>query len=139
MNRAFLLLLLLCVGFVLATASQQPAKRKVACKTPKNAMSCYRTHGRLSIYNGNPTFRLWKIGTHRLLGVYSGPGFGPFDAGLNEEDDLELPANLKKYDFTKEYVLGDFEVCPLAPDKQGRMQPVCIESAEKLVSEKSEF
>jgi len=139
MKRTLLLLLLLCVGFVIAAASQQPAKRKIACKTLQNATSCYWTHGRLSIYNGNPTFRLWKIGTHRLLGIYSGPGFGPFDAGLNEEADLELPANLKKYDFTKVSVFGDFEVCPLAPEKEGRMQPACIESAKKLFSEKSEF
>jgi hypothetical protein len=139
MKRALLLLPLLCVGFVLAATPQQPAKRKVACKTPANANGCYWTHGRLSIYNGNPTFRLWKIGTHRLLGIYSGPGFGPLDAGLNDEDDLELPANLEKYDFTKVSVFGDFEVCPLASEKQGRMQAACIESAKNLVFEKSEF
>jgi hypothetical protein len=131
MKRTLLLLLLFCVGFVLAAAYQQPARRRIACKTLENAKSCYWTHGRLSIYNGNPTFRLWKIGTRHLLGIYSGPGFGPFDAGLNEEDDLELPANLKKYDFTKVSVFGDFEVCPLAPEKEGHMQPACIESAKK--------
>jgi hypothetical protein len=134
MKRIFLLSVLLCPAIFLAAASKQPAKRKIACKTPENAKSCYWTHGRFSLYNGNPTFRLWKIGTHRLLGIYSGPGFGPFDARLIEEDDLELPANLEKYDFTKVSVFGDFEVCPLAPEKEGRMQPACIESAKKLVS-----
>jgi hypothetical protein len=59
--------------------------------------------------------------------------------GLNEEDDLELPANLMRYDFTKVTVFGDFEVCPLAGEKEGRMQPACIESAKNLMSEKSEF
>jgi hypothetical protein len=73
------------------------------------------------------------------LGIYSGPGFGPFDAGLNEENDLELPANLMSYDFTKVTVFGDFEVCPLAAEKEGRMQPVCIESAKDLVAKKSNF
>jgi hypothetical protein len=136
MKRTFLLL---SVAFVLTASPQQPTKRKIACKTPENAESCYWTHGRLSAYNGNPTFRLWKIGTRRLMGIYSGPGFGPFDPALNEEDDLELPANLKRYDFTKVSVFGDFEVCPLVPEKQGRMQPACIESDKNLVSEKSDF
>jgi hypothetical protein len=119
MRCAFPLFMLLSVAFVLAASPEQPSKRKIACEIPENTKSCYWTHGRLSIYNGNPTFRLWKIGTHRLLGIYSGPGFGPFDAGLNEEDDLELPANLKRYDFTKATVFGDFEVCPLATEKEG--------------------
>jgi hypothetical protein len=119
-------------------APQRP-KRKIPCETPAIAASCYWTHGRLSIYNGNPTFRLWKIGTSRILGIYTGPGYGPFDAGLNEEEDLELPVNLKKYDYTKVSVFGDFEVCPLAVQKEGRMQPACIESAKKLFSEKSAF
>jgi hypothetical protein len=137
MRRAFELFVLLSMTFVLAASPEQPSKRKIACKIPENAKSCYWTHGRLSIYNGNPTFRLWKIGTRRLLGIYSGPGFGPFDEGLNEEDDLELPTSLKGYDFTKVTVFGDFEVCPLAAEKEGRMRPACIESAKNLVSEKS--
>jgi hypothetical protein len=65
--------------------------------------------------------------------------FGPFDARLNEEDDLELPTNLKGYNFTKATVFGDFEVCPLAAEKEGRMQSACIESAKNLVSENSSF
>ena len=73
------------------------------------------------------------------MGIYSGPGFGPFDAALNEEDDLELPANLQRNDFTKVTVFGDFEVCPLAAEKEGRMQPACIESAKNLVSKGSNF
>jgi len=139
MKRILILLTLVFVASAIAGSPQDAKKRKVACKTEENAKTCYWTHGRLNIYNGNPTFRLWKIGTHRLLGIYSGPGFGPFDAGLNEEDDLELPANLKRYDFTKVSVFGDFEVCPLAPEKEGRMQPACVESAKNLVSEKSDF
>lgn len=70
------------------------------------------------------------------MGIYSGPGAGPFDAGLADAEDLELPANLMKQDFTKVSVFGDFEVCPLAPEKEERMQPACIESARNLVPEK---
>ena len=65
------------------------SKRKIPCKTPENAAICYWTHGRLSVYNGNPTLRLWKIGTHRMLGVYNGPShFPPHTMGDNENPDL---------------------------------------------------
>jgi hypothetical protein len=70
------------------------------------------------------------------LGIYSGPGAGPFDDGLVDEDDVELPINLMKHDFTKASVFGDFEACPLAPEKEGRMQPACIESAKDIIAEK---
>ena|SRR5208337_4504682 len=141
MKRFSLLLVVLSAAFVLAASPQKSTKRKIACETPENAKSCYWTHGRLSLYNGTPSFRLWKVGTHRLLGIYSGPGAGPFDDGLpgDDEADVELPANLMRHDFTKQSVYGDFEVCPLAPEKEGHMQPACIESAKKLVFEKSNF
>ncbi len=48
-------------------------KRKIPCKIPANAASCYWTHGRLGYSNGTPEFRLWKIGTMRMLGIYGGP------------------------------------------------------------------
>jgi hypothetical protein len=55
-----------------------------------------------------PPFDSGKSERVVFLEIYSGPGLGPFDAGLNEEDDLELPANLKRYDFTKVTVFGGF-------------------------------
>src|SRR6266851_4248073 len=136
MKRILVLLALVFVASAIAVSAQDAQKRKVACKTAETAKTCYWTHGRLSIYNGNPTFRLWKIGTHRLLGIYSGPGAGPFDDGLADEDDVELPVNLMEHDFTKESVFGDFEVCPLSQEKEGRMQTACIESARNIVPEK---
>jgi hypothetical protein len=135
--KPILVVLALVLGASAISGSPQDVnKRKVACKTAENAKTCYWTHGRLSLYNGgSPNFRLWKIATHRLLGIYSGPGAGPND-GLADEDDAELPANLKKYDFTSLSVFGDFEVCPLAPKKEEHMQPACIESAKNIVPEK---
>jgi hypothetical protein len=46
---------LIALTFLLA-ASLTPAsaERKIACKTPSNAASCYWTHGRLGFYNGTP-------------------------------------------------------------------------------------
>jgi len=134
MKRHLVLLALVFVASAIASPPQDTEKRKVVCKTADNAKTCYWTHGRVSLYNGgSPNLRLWKIGTHRILGIYSGPGAGPFDDGRPEEDVVELPLNLMKHDFTKVSVSGDFEVCPLAPEKEGRMQPACIESAKNLV------
>src|SRR5271156_1788729 len=137
MKRILFLLALVAVASTIAGSPQDAKKRKVACKTTENAKTYYWTHGRLSRYNGGgPNFRLWKTGTHRLLGIDSGPGAGPFNGGLPDEDDVELPANLMKLDFTKASVFGDFEVCPLAPEKEEHMQPACIESAKNVVYEK---
>jgi hypothetical protein len=138
MKHILVLLVLVFVASATAGSPQEAQRRKVACKAAENAKTCYWTHGRVSLYNGNPTLRLWKIGTHRLLGIYSGPGAGPFDDGLADEDDVELPVNLMKHDFTKSSVFGDFEVCPLAPEKEGRMQPACIESARNIVPGKAQ-
>ncbi len=136
MKRILVVFTLIFVASAIGASPHDTKARKVACKTVENAKTCYWTHGRLSIYNGNPTFRLWKVGTHRLLGIYSGPGAGAFDAGLVDADDVELPVNLMQHDFTKASVFGDFEVCPLAPEKEGRMQPACIESAKGIIAEK---
>jgi hypothetical protein len=137
MKRILVVLALVFATSAIAGSPQGTEKRKVACKTAENLKTCYWTHGRLSLYNGgSPNLRLWKIGTRRLLGIYSGPTAGPFDDGLPDEDEAELPPNLMKHDFTKASVFGDFEVCPLAPEKEGHMRPVCIESAKNIVPEK---
>jgi hypothetical protein len=37
---------------------------------------CFWVRGRLSAANGNPTFRIWPIGTHRMLGVLGHQAMG---------------------------------------------------------------
>lgn len=139
MKRVSFLLALICVASSIAGSPQDPPKRKIQCKTAENAKTCYWTRGRLSLYNGTPSLRLWKIGTHRLLGIYSGPGAGPFDDGVaDDQEGVELPATLMKHDFTKSSVFGEFEVCPLAPEKEGRMQPSCIECVKGIVVGKAQ-
>ena len=130
-----------------SSTTPAPEGRKVPCKTPQNASLCYWTHGRLAVYNGNPTWRIWKIGTHRVFGVYSGPSRYPPRADTDSENP-EFPASLNAAydaDYNRrvaakdpdtafpDQVFGDFEICPLEPERKGEMQPVCIESAGHFV------
>lgn len=121
---------LLLVSSWAEDAPQTIAKRKLPCKTTENAATCYWAHGRLSVYNGTPSFRLWKIGTRRILGIYSGPEANdPLD---NEHP--ELPANVRRVfrPFSNQ-IFADFEICPLEPEEAGTMQSACIESAKNIV------
>jgi hypothetical protein len=86
----------------------------------------------LAFYNGTPAYRLWKVGTHRLLGIYSGPSV---DRLSLDNENPELPASIYRvYDPAVGGLLfGDFEVCPLEPEVAGAMQAACIESARNLL------
>jgi hypothetical protein len=80
-------------------------------------------------YNGTPTFRIWVIGTKRLLGVK--------EVEVSEEDFEHplMPEKLWGSVGTMEYeVYGDFEVCPLSEQEPHAMQMVCIESAKHVVA-----
>jgi len=135
-----------------AAGSPQPGKRKIPCKTPENAAMCYWTHGRLAVANGNPSFRIWKIGTHRMLGVFNGPSHFPPRMSSFDDDvfNPELPAELQRaYEADNRRlkrekgimwavpppVFADFEICPLEPERKGEMQAVCIESAKNIFIE----
>src|SRR5688572_21536428 len=92
------------------------------------SLPCYWVRGRLMAYNGNPTFRIWPRGTHRLLGVIN------WDYRANKE--IELPPSVWEAfgganSFDKE-LWGHFRVCPRAPERQGRMQPVDLVDARIL-------
>src|SRR2546427_6613259 len=127
MRHALILALALCAVAAQAIP-QATAKRKIPCKTPENAASCYWTRGRLAVYNGRPPLRLWKIGTKRVLAIYSGPSIKRGD----ERDMLnpELPPNVQRaFRSSDDQIFGDFEICPLDADRPGEMQAACIESA----------
>ena len=88
---------------------------------------CFMVHGRLSVYSGTPSVRLWRLGGKRLLGV-----FDPKDPS-GELGEASMPATVKaKLDWDK-FVFGDFLVCPLTRSQSGRMQTICIESGKNLV------
>jgi|SRR5580700_9821945 hypothetical protein len=132
MRYALISALALCA--VAAQALPQTApKRTIPCKTPENAASCYWTHGRLNFANGAPSYRIWKIGTKRILGVYSGPSRYP--PRTDKDSQLpEFPAEVDKvFRPPNNSIYADFEVCPLEPERKGEMQAVCIESARNTV------
>jgi hypothetical protein len=120
--------------------------RTIVCKTPEVAPSCYLMRGRLAFYNGNPAFRLWKFGTTRLMGIFSGPSsyHGPRaeTTPLDDNENPEFPANVRRSLKAHQElglplrIYGEFEVCPLEPEKTGAMQMACIESAKNITNEK---
>ena len=93
---------------------------------PNLSGECFNFRGTLRLYNGNPTYRIWRVGTKRILGV------------LCDEDPI-VPANLESAlsedsnaswhrDFS-----GDYEVCPFTASKPGWMQFVCVEKVSSLL------
>jgi hypothetical protein len=139
-----------------STASRDAGKpattgtRKIPCKTAESASLCYWTHGRLSVYNGNPSLRIWKIGTRRIVGVFNGPSHFP-PRTIADDESPDLPVNLERaceadhrrwkksgvryYEFP--VIFADLEVCPLEPEKKDEMQAVCVESAKNIFLQKS--
>ena len=86
---------------------------------------CFTFEGRPSLFNGNPSLRIWRIGTKRILGVHE---------IINETTGEEpcIPENLKKAindNFSIE-VYGEFTVCPLTKAEPGVMQMVCVDSVK---------
>lgn len=87
--------------------------------------ACFVVRGRVSAYNGNPTFRMWIVGTQRLLGI---------DQDVDERP--AAPRELAPYLNFDHDVFGDFRVCPLTPEREGWMRRVCIESASNWFAKK---
>jgi hypothetical protein len=127
-------LFILAAALSIASASVAE-QRTVICKTPAIASSCYTTHGRLSVWNGYVNWRLWKIGTQNMLGIYSGPATFKDRYNNLDSERPELPPNLEllfpNYPMDVS-VYADFEVCPLEPHIPGNMQAACIESATHI-------
>lgn len=79
-------------------------------------------HGRLSRYNGNPSHRIWIVGTHRLLGV---------SESIDEVP--SMPKELLGLLSSEKDVFGDLVVEAVTPYKPGTMQTVRIVSVSKVV------
>jgi hypothetical protein len=103
-----------------AAAAQESSCRK----HPRVVAACFRVHGRLSNWNGNPTRRIWIVGTKRMLGLRDGTTLPP-----------ELEGALADFDHE---VYGDFEFCPFTAAKPGVMQVGCVEEVSNYRVEKRE-
>ena len=120
-----------------SATAQRPPTRQIPCKTDENASMCYWTRGRLGVYNGNPSFRVWRIGTSRVVGIHSGPDAQSHDSLDGEHP--EFPANVRKIasGLTEGHrIFADFYICPFAPEHPGEMQFGCIEAAKNMAVEK---
>src|ERR1043165_1062139 len=63
-NALVLALLLLIISSVLFAQSAVTSEKDKSCRVhPKLIGKCFDVHGRLSIYNGTPALRIWKVGT----------------------------------------------------------------------------
>ncbi len=99
-----------------------------ACRA-QSPPPCRTIHARLHAANGTPALRLFPIGSRRILGVFGGEGSAESPDLLPPNVAAAMappaPGDLKP-------VSGVFRVCPLALQKPGWMQPVCIASAGHL-------
>jgi len=98
--------------FSIATA-QEPSPSPACDGRTEIVAPCFTVHGRLSFSNGTPSARIWRVGTHRMLGIHN--------------DELPKQIEARMLGFETE-VWGDFNVCPFTPERLGHMQFVCIES-----------
>src|SRR5215203_2412366 len=118
--------------FVTANANvlpQFPAPKEKSCREhPQLVGRCFTVYGRLSIYNGSPSLRIWKLGTRRMLGV-SDQRFAV--AGYRN-----VPVDIQGQINHDVAIFGDFLVCPFTRPKPREMQLVCIEAATNLVIRK---
>jgi hypothetical protein len=119
-GRIMLALLLAALGIDVGPASA----RSVSCKDdPELIGPCFTFHGRLFIANGNPSARILRLGTKRILGV-------------SERRQAFMPHALEDRLTWDDNVYGDFTVCPFSPSEAGKMQFVCIEAGSHLILER---
>jgi hypothetical protein len=132
MRRIFILLSIIMSLSALPEAVIRAAEPAPPCvKSPEIIGACFVVHGRLMLTNGNPSVRIWRVGTKRMLGV--------LDADRNVFNDLtDLPSELRKLfpvnNPDRTVIFGDYTVCPLSVERPRWMQDVCIAHAENLVA-----
>lgn len=125
-RSVILVLLFCCVALSSQTAPQQNMK---SCRShPKLTGKCFNVRGRLSVFNGAPALRIWKIGTRRMLGVS--------EQRFSDPDVRNVPATVQRELNQDVELFGVYTVCPFTPARQGEMQLVCIDKVKNLVVRK---
>ncbi|MBV9881915.1 MAG: hypothetical protein JO276_02805 [Sphingomonadaceae bacterium] len=117
-------------ALLLVSSAADAAQTHSWCRShPQRVGQCRDIHGRLSPYNGTPTYRIWILGTRRMLGVVGRSGH---DLG----DEYPLPANLETAFGPRPFdldIFGDFRVCPLTRARPGVMQSVYVVRGRHLL------
>jgi len=118
---------ILAVSLVATAGSANADELASPCKgnpeiASKIVGKCFMVRGRANYANGIP-FRLWIVGTHRIVAPTNIP------PKVADYLDLGVPA----FDVV---VFGDYEICPIEKDIPGWMRSVCIESATHLKATK---
>jgi hypothetical protein len=117
-------LLLIVSASVSAESPIQGAAEKSCREHPQLVGKCFVVRGKLSVYNGAPAVRLWRVGTRRILGVseqrFNRPGY------------RNLPEKLSQQLNGNNEIRGDFLVCPFTSPQPRQMQLVCIESVRNV-------
>ncbi len=117
----------LCLFLAAGTAASAGDQCKMS---PKLTGPCFTVHGRLSIANGTLNYRIWPVGTHRMLAVVDGSDV------FDEQAGPPLPADARgMLNGFETDVFGDYEVCPLTRSIPGHMQHVCVVTASKLMAQ----
>ena len=122
------ILLLLISSHLVAGQDAKPGTSTLPCREqPSLVGKCFMVRGRLSLYNGAPTIRLWRAGTKRMLGIsgsYSQAGYS------------SIPEELERQLNWETEVWGDFLVCPFTRQRAKEMQMICIEAGKNIVVRK---
>jgi len=98
---------------------------------PELMGACFKIRGRLNLWSGRPTFRIWEVGTERILGVTQ----PRFDVArqVNAPDGV-----IDRFGWGT-HMFADFTLCPFTQPEAGYMQLVCIDAAENVDVELDRF
>jgi hypothetical protein len=116
-----------CALLLAVAASAQEASCRLSAR---RVGACFTVHGRLYFSVTSPEIRIWRVGTHRVLGILAPDGN---DQGVLSEAMLERLWGGRD---RPGQIWGDYEVCPLSPDQPAKMQMACIADATKLFVER---
>lgn len=83
------------------------------------AGECREIRARVTYANGNPSVRIWPVGTTRMLGV-------------READEPLIPEQVSSRLSWDHSVYANLRVCPLTKERPGHMQMVCVASARNV-------
>jgi len=68
-TRIILPLFFLILFFAAAAGSDDEPNKKSCKDHPMLSGPCFKVRGRMSFFNGNPSARIWPVGTKRMLGI----------------------------------------------------------------------